>query len=78
MIKVGDKVKVTDRVAHMLTSSTKQNRYKLDWRTRKGIVMSICKPADQAGVLWDGRKSTDFWPLKALQLDLDQASNVGS
>ena len=59
MIAPGDQVKLTDRYAAALC---KRPCNYVDWRTRRGIA-KVCK-GTSIGIIWPGRKSPDWVPIK--------------
>ena len=68
----GDRVRLTPIVAQRLIKDeekTHGNRggLKSDWRKRRGVVISVSRVTDAVAVLWDGRASVDYWPIRALQ-----------
>lgn len=58
----GDSVKLTDRIAASLANNS---RARVNWRSRRGVVHS-CSDV-QVFIKWDGRSSTDNWPIKAVE-----------
>ena len=59
---VGAHVKLTDRYAKVLSAG----RGKFKWIGRKGVVASCGR--DSVSVLWEGRTSRDWIPIKAVEL----------
>ena len=56
MIKRGDRVKLTARVAAAFNNS--KRTHKFDWTDRRGVVERITTNKAAAMVLWDGRRRT--------------------
>ena len=65
MIKRGDRVKLTARVAAAFNNSKR-----VDWTDRRGVVERITNNKAAAMVLWDGRKSVDGVPILSIELEL--------
>jgi len=65
MIKRGDRVKLTASVAAAFN-----NRKRIDWTDRRGVVERITNSKAAAMVLWDGRKSLDGVPIRSIELEL--------
>jgi hypothetical protein len=65
MIKRGDRVKLTARVA----AAFKNNRRpgKIDWTDRRGVIDRISANKVHASVVWDGRKSPEELPINAIE-----------
>ena len=59
----GSTVKITDQYA---TALSKRKGKPLCWLSRKGVVVH-CGP-NAVSVMWDGRKSLDYVPLKGVEL----------
>jgi hypothetical protein len=59
----GSTVKLTDRYATALSKSRGNPRR---WIGRKGMVVSCGK--DAVCIIWEGRKSLDYVPLKGVEL----------
>ena len=70
MLKAGDRVKLTDKVAHtMMRGCTPGGRRKttVDWYKRRGTIIRRGYN-DMAAVQWDGCKwQYDPWALRALE-----------
>ena len=64
MIKRGDRVKLTARVAAALNNNRRPG--KLDWTDRRGVVERITTNKANAVVLWDGRMSREYVPIRAI------------
>ena len=62
MAEGGERVKVTRRFANALL---KRPRKRIDWHTRRGVVVR-CN-ANHVAITWEGRKSLEFLPLKAIE-----------
>lgn len=58
----GSKVKLTDRYAKVLSVG----RGKFKWIGRVGVVASCGR--DSVSIRWEGRKSKDWVPIKAVEL----------
>jgi len=67
MIKRGDRVKLTARVAAAFNNNRRPG--KLDWTDRRGVVERITTNKANAVVLWDGRKSVDDVPIRSIELE---------
>lgn len=65
MIKLGDRVKLIERVAVAFNNSRRPGRF--DWIDRRGVVERISANKANASVLWDGRKSTDYVPIRSVE-----------
>jgi hypothetical protein len=70
MIKRGDRVKLTVRVAAAFNNS--KRTHKFDWTDRRGVVERITANKAAAMVLWDGRKSVD--DVRSVVLNWNQQS----
>jgi hypothetical protein len=47
---------------------TKTNKpLKIDWKKRRGTVISIARVMHNVTVLWDDRTSVDQWPIRAVE-----------
>ena len=64
MLKRGDRVKLTDKLAKMMNQPKTNSRYKIDWHQRQGVVKYV-KPG-LVLVRWDGRSSDDTWLRQAI------------
>jgi hypothetical protein len=65
-LHVGDRVKLTKKVAQMLQRKRKA-RKSIDWFKRRGVVAYVASGhLDTANVMWEGRMSVDPWPIGAL------------
>jgi hypothetical protein len=40
-----------------------------DWTARRGVVERITTNKANAVVLWDGRKSQDYLPIRSIELE---------
>jgi hypothetical protein len=67
MIKRGDRVKLTDRLAETMSRPRPNSRYQIDWRTRRGVVRYV-KPG-LVLVRWDDRNSDDTWLEQAIEIE---------
>jgi hypothetical protein len=67
MIKRGDRVKLTARVAAAFNNS--KRTHKFDWTDRRGVVERITTNKAAAMVLWDGRKSADDVPIRSIEVE---------
>ena len=67
MIKRGDRVKLTARVAAAFSNSKRARKF--DWTGRRGVVERITTNKAAAMVLWDGRKSADDVPIRSIELE---------
>jgi hypothetical protein len=65
MIKRRDRVKLTARAA----AAFNKNKHKFDWTDRRGVVERITANKATAIVLWDGRKSQDYLPIRSIELE---------
>ena len=65
MIKRRDRVKLTARAA----AAFNKNKHKFDWTDRRGVVERISANKATAIVLWDGRKSQDYLPIRGIELE---------
>jgi hypothetical protein len=65
----GDRVKLTDNAARTFMRGVamprKRNTKVVDWFQRRGAVISAT--AKYVIVHWDGRKTYDQWPLRAIE-----------
>ena len=65
-LRLGDRVKLTDRYAAVLMRHWKGPRTRqLDWRERRGVIARM-NFAD-VFVKWDGRNTVDSLPIKAVE-----------
>ena len=71
LIKQGDRVKLTARAA-----ATFDNRRggKSVWTDRRGVVLRITTNKANAVVLWDGRMSREYLPIRAIEFAASLAS----
>jgi len=60
MIKRGDRVKLTVRAAAAFKKAA---------TGRRGVVERITTNKANAVVLWDGRKSQDYLPIRSIELE---------
>ena len=67
MIKRGDRVKLTARVAAAFNNNKRPGKF--DWTGRRGVVARITANKANAMVLWDGRKSEDGVPIRSIELE---------
>jgi hypothetical protein len=64
--EIGDRVSLTKEVAN--TRYANATKWQWDWRTRQGTVKRIGRyNTANVVVVWDGVKSEDQWPARALQ-----------
>lgn len=71
MLKKGDRVKLTVKVAAMATRNGWRSRRKkpIDWASRRGTVLFTVTPGSGSVIIrWDGIKTFDSWPLNAVEL----------
>jgi hypothetical protein len=62
----GDTVKLTMKAAQGVCCATARARG-VDWATRRGVVSSCTKFSRSVLIRWEGRKSTDVWPVEAVE-----------
>jgi len=67
MIKRGDRVKLTARAAAVFNNNKRPSM--LDWTARRGVVERITTNKVNVVVLWDGRKSQDYLPIRSIELE---------
>jgi len=72
-VAVGDRVKLSKKAMRGMRRKTHGT---VDWRTRRGTVAHLTVYTGDAGILWDGRKSRDIWPITALIVIEDKADAV--
>ena len=65
MIKRGDRVKLTARVAAAFNNNKRPGRF--DWTERRGVIERISNNKVHAFVLWDGLKSPDEVPVDGVE-----------
>jgi hypothetical protein len=65
MIKRGDQVKLTARVAAAFNKHKRPGKF--DWTDRRGVIERISANKVSAFVLWDGRKSPDELPINGIE-----------
>jgi hypothetical protein len=58
-------VKLTARAA----ATFNNNKQKFVWTDRRGVVEPISANKATAIVLWDGRKSQDYLPIRSIELE---------
>ena len=73
MIKRRDRVKLTARAA----AAFNKNKHKFVWTDRRGVVERITANKATAIVLWDGRKSQDYLPIRSIELEPAEFGNRG-
>lgn len=61
---VGDRVRLKPNVAKTFTTPTRPRQ--VDWTKRVGEVVSLGQVNEIVTVRWDGRRSFDHWPKRAL------------
>jgi hypothetical protein len=66
MMKRVDRVKLTARAA----AAFNNNKHKFVWTDRRGVIERITANKATAIVLWDGRKSQDYLPIRSIELEL--------
>jgi hypothetical protein len=62
----GDRVRLAPNIAESLMKEHAGGR-KVNWLGRRGVVIRVSAPADNAMVKWDDRVSIDAWPTRALK-----------
>ena len=67
MFKGGDRVKLTARAAAAFNNNKRPSMF--DWTARRGVVERITANKANAVVLWDGRKSQDYLPIRSIELE---------
>jgi hypothetical protein len=67
MFKGGDRVKLTARAAAAFNNNKRPSMF--DWTARRGVVERITTNKANAVVLWDGRKSQDYLPIRSIELE---------
>jgi hypothetical protein len=67
LIKQGDRVKLSARAA---AAFDKACRGKFVWTDRGGVVLRITANKANAVVLWDGRTSREYLPIRAIEFAL--------
>ena len=73
-LSVGDRVKLTDRYASVLMRSNGPKPKVMDWKARRGEVCRL--NSYSVFVLWDGRRSPDPFPYKAVEKVTEAAERV--
>lgn len=61
MLKIGNRVKLTQRVAECFS----RGRGGFNWMNRRGEVARITRSS--AFIRWEGRASVDEWPIAAIE-----------
>ncbi|MCC8949297.1 hypothetical protein H8A97_30400 [Bradyrhizobium sp. Arg62] len=67
MIKVDDRVQLVRRIANG-ASKRAGRRHGASWIGRRGTVVRVTNGGAIVGIRWDGRRSEDQWPVKALEV----------
>ena len=67
MIKRRDRVKLTARAAAAFNKNKHPGKF--DWTDRRGVVERISANKATAIVLWDGRKSQDYLPIRSIETE---------
>ena len=67
MIKRGDRVKLTARAAAAFNNNKRPSMF--DWTARRGVVERITTNKANAVVLWDGRMSREYLPIRAIETE---------
>jgi hypothetical protein len=75
MFKGGDRVKLTARAAAAFNNNKRPSMF--DWTARRGVVERITTNKANAVVLWDGRKSQDYLPIRSIELEPAELGTVG-
>ena len=65
MFKGGDRVKLTARAAAAFNNNKRPSMF--DWTARRGVVERITTNKANAVVLWDGRMSREYVPIRAIR-----------
>ena len=66
MIRRGDTVKLTARAAAAFNNKRED---KSVWTGRLGVVLRITANKANAVVLWDGRMSQEYLPIRAIECE---------
>ena len=65
MIKQGERVKLTARVAAAFNNNKRPG--KIDWIDWRGTIERIAANKVHALVIWDGRKTADELPINGIE-----------
>jgi hypothetical protein len=64
----GDRIRLVPNIAgNLMKKHAKDKRLKVNWLTRRGVIIRVSAPTDIATVKWDDRTTLDFWPMRALE-----------
>jgi hypothetical protein len=66
MIKRGDRIKLT---VHAQAALNSRRGVKSIWTDRRGVVLRVTTNKANAVVLWDGRMSTEYLPIRAIETE---------
>ena len=67
MIKRLDRVKLTARAAAVFNNNKRPSMF--DWTARRGVVERVTANKANAVVLWDGRMSREYVPIRAIECE---------
>jgi hypothetical protein len=67
-MQIGDRVTLTSETVKGTLVGATGRRRRIDWNNRQGTVMSVGTFTHSVGVLWEGRRSWDYWPDRALRV----------
>jgi hypothetical protein len=68
-VRRGDRVRLVADIAQLMMKSRKGRRFKVNWLTRRGVVIRVSSQTDAALIKWDDRATKDPWPMRALEKD---------
>ena len=63
---VGLRVRLTKQAARTMQVRAERSHYDIDWKARRGTVIRVGRFNNTTYVQWDGRRSLDHVPTKAL------------
>lgn len=64
----GDRVRLARVLAMKMQGRAQDKRHRVDWRTRRGTILSVSVVADSVAIKWDDRVTIDHWPQRALEV----------
>ena len=62
----GDTVKLTTKAAQAMCSATARARG-VEWAKRRGVIARCTRFSRSVLIRWEGRKSSDSWPVEAVE-----------
>lgn len=64
-VRRGDRVRLVADIAKRMMD--KKDKRRVNWLTRRGVVIRVSMVSNSATIKWDDRATVDFWPVRALE-----------